>query len=129
DFDNDGDLDVYLIQGQMLGPAKSLADALLPPRMPLPLTDRLFRNDLEVHADGSRTLRFTDVSAGSGLDVRSYGMGVATGDIDNDGWIDLYRTRLGPDQMFRNGRNGTFTDVSARAGTGDPGWSISASFL
>ena len=71
DFDNDGDLDIYLIQGQMLGQAKTLADALLPPRMPLPLTDRLYRNDLEVHADGSRTLRFTDVTRGSGLDVRS----------------------------------------------------------
>jgi hypothetical protein len=129
DFDNDGDLDIYLIQGQMLGRGKTLADALLPTRMPLPLTDRLYRNDLEVHADGSRTLRFTDVTKGSGLDVRSYGMGVATGDIDNDGWIDLYRTRLGPDQMFRNNRDGTFTDISARAGTSHPEWSISASFL
>ena len=129
DFDNDGDLDVYLIQGQMLGRGKTLADALQSPRMPLPLTDRLYRNDLEVHADGSRTLRFTDVTRGSGLDVRSYGMGVATGDIDNDGWIDLYRTRLGMNQLFRNNRDGTFTDISARAGTSHPGWSISASFL
>ena len=129
DFDNDGDLDVYLIQGQMLGRGKTLADALLPPRMPLPLTDRLYRNDLDVHADGSRTLRFTDVTTRSGLDVRSYGMGVATGDIDNDGWIDLYRTRLGTNQLFRNNRDGTFTDISARAGTSHPGWSISASFL
>ena len=129
DFDNDGDLDIYLIQGQMLGRGKTLADALLPPRMPLPLTDRLYRNDLEVHADGSRTLRFTDVTRGSGLDVRSYGMGVATGDIDNDGWIDLYRTRLGPAQMFRNNHDGTFTDISARAGTSHPQWSIPASFL
>jgi hypothetical protein len=129
DFDNDGDLDVYLIQGQMLGRGKTLADALLPPRMPLPLTDRLYRNDLEVRADGSRTLRFTDVTKGSGLDVQSYGMGVATGDIDNDGWIDLYRTRLGINQLFRNNRDGTFTDISARAGMNHPGWSISASFL
>ena len=129
DFDNDGDLDVYLIQGQMLGRGKTLSDALLPSRMPPPLTDRLYRNDLEVHADGSRTLRFTDVTKGSGLDVGSYGMGVATGDIDNDGWIDLYRTRLGPAQMFRNNHDGTFTDISARAGTSHPEWSISASFL
>ena len=128
DFDNDGDLDVYLVQGQMLGAGKKLADALMPPRMQ-PLTDRLYRNDLEVRADGSRTLRFTDVTKGSGLDVGSYGMGVATGDFDNDGWIDVYRTRRGPDQMFRNNGNGTFADVTARTGTSDPGWSVSASFV
>ena len=129
DYDNDGDLDVYLIQGQMLGRGKTLADALLPPRMPLPLTDRLYRNDLEVHPDGSRTLRFTDVTKGSGLDVTSYGMGVATGDIDNDGWIDVYRTRLGTNQLFHNNGDGTFTDISARAGVSHPGWGVSASFL
>jgi hypothetical protein len=129
DYDNDGDLDIYLVQGQMLGPRKTLADALMPPRMPLPLTDRLYRNDLETGADGSRTLRFTDVTKGSGLDVQSYGMGVATGDFDNDGWIDVYRTRRGPDQMFRNNGDGTFTDVSARVGTNQRGWSVSASFL
>jgi hypothetical protein len=129
DYDNDGDLDVYLVQGQMLGPGKTLADALIRPRMPLPLTDRLYRNDLEVRADGSRTLRFTDVTAGSGLDVRSYGMGVATGDFDNDGWIDLYRTRRGPGQLFRNNGDGTFTDVTDRAGTSHHGWSVSAAFV
>jgi hypothetical protein len=129
DFDNDGDLDVYLVQGQMIGTGKTLNDALIPPRMPLPLTDRLYRNDLVVQADGSRTIRFTDVTKGSGLDVRAYGMGVATGDFDNDGWIDVYRTRRGPDQMFRNNGNGTFSDVSARTGTNQPGWSVSASFL
>ncbi|MBM3773177.1 MAG: CRTAC1 family protein [Acidimicrobiia bacterium] len=129
DFDNDGDLDVYLIQGQMLGVGRTLADALIPPRLPLPLSDRLYRNDLEVRADGTRTLRFTDVTSGSGLDVRSYGMGVATGDFDNDGRIDVYRTRRGPGQMFRNNGDGTFTDVSARTGTRHPGWSVSASFI
>src|SRR3989442_14669650 len=117
DYDNDGDLDVYLIQGQMLGAGKTLADALIPPRMPLPLTDRLYRNDLQVNADGSRTIHFTDVTKGSGLDVRSYGMGVATGDFDNDGWIDIYRTRRGAAQMLHNNGDGTFTDGSARTGT------------
>ena len=129
DYDNDGDLDIYIVQGQMLGLGKTLADALMPPRMPLPLTDRLYRNDLEIRPDGSRTLRFTDVTKGSGLDVRSYGMGVATGDFDNDGWIDVYRTRRGAAQMFHNNGDGTFTDVSARTGTNQPGWSVSASFL
>ena len=129
DYDNDGDLDIYLVQGAMLGEGKTLADALIPPRMPLPLTDRLYRNDLVVRADGSRTLRFTDVTAESGLGVREYGMGAATGDFDNDGWVDLYLTRRGPDQLFRNNGDGTFADVSARAGTRQPRWSISASFV
>ncbi len=129
DLDNDGDLDIYLVQGQMLGPGKTLDQALVPPRGALPLTDRLYRNDLEVHADGTRTLRFTDVTAASGLGVRTYGMGVATGDFDNDGWVDVYRTRLGPNQLFRNNGDGTFTDVSNQTGTGDPRWSVSASFV
>ena len=129
DYDNDGDLDVYLVQGAMLGEGKTLADALIPPAMALPLADRLYRNDLTVAADGTRTLRFTDVTAESGLDVREYGMGAATGDFDNDGWIDLYLTRRGPDRLFRNNGDGTFTDVSERAGTRQPGWSISASFV
>ena len=127
DVDNDGDLDIYLVQGQMLGPGASLDEAVLPPQA-RPLTDRLYRNDLDVHADGTRTLRFTDVTEASGLDVRSYGMGVAAGDIDNDGWVDLYRTSLGPNQLFRNNGDGTFTDVSDRT-TGEPRWSVSASFV
>ena len=129
DFDNDGDLDIYLVQGQMLGPGKTPDQALVPPQGPPPLTDRLYRNDLEVHADGTRTLRFTDVTGSSGLGVRSYGMGVATGDVDNDGWVDVYRTRLGANQLFRNNGDGTFTDVSQQTGTSDPGWGVSASFV
>ena len=126
DVDNDGDLDAYLIQGQLLGPGGTPA---APPQAPVPLTDRLYRNDLVGPAGSSGALRFTDVTATSGLDVRSYGMGVATGDFDNDGWVDVYRTRLGPNQLFRNNRDGTFTDVTDRAGTGDPAWSVSAAFV
>lgn len=129
DFDNDGDLDVYLVQGQMLGPGKTLDDALFAPKAPVPLTDRLYRNDLVVRADGTRSLRFTDITKGSGLAGRSYGMGVAAGDFDNDGRVDLYRTALGPNQLFRNTGNGTFEDVSGRTGTSDPRWSVSASFV
>ena len=131
DVDNDDDLDIYLIQGQMLGPGKTLDDALFTPpsQTGRSLTDRLYRNDLEIHPDGTRTLRFTDVTEPSGLGVRSYGMGVATGDVDNDGWVDLYRTGLGANQLFRNNGDGTFTDVTERTGTSDPRWSVSASFV
>ncbi len=124
DFDNDGDLDVYLVQGSMLGTGTPLLPMQGPPG------DRLYRNDLEVKADGSRTLHFTDVTAASGIRARGYGMGVATGDIDNDGWVDLYLTGFGRNQLFRNNGNGTFADVTAASGTGDASsWGVSATFF
>ena len=130
DFDNDGDLDVYLVQGQMLGAGRTLDQALVdPPRGALPLTDRLYRNDLEVHADGTRTLRFTDVTAGSGLGVASYGMGAATGDFDNDGRMDVYRIGLGDNHLFRNNGDGTFADITGRTGSNDPRWTAAAAFV
>jgi hypothetical protein len=85
DFDNDGDLDVYVVQGQLLGPTtptargpvKTMEQALFAPQGEL--RDRLFRNDLTIAADGTRSLRFTDVTAASGIDQRTYGMGLAAG--------------------------------------------------
>src|SRR2546426_1599073 len=129
DYDNDGDLDVYLVQGQMLGAGKTLSQALSPPLGALPLKGRLYRNDLKIHEDGTRTLHFTDVTEQSGINASGYGMGVAAGDFNNDGCVDLYLTNLGRNQMFRNNCDGTFTDVSRQTGTDDPGWSVSASFL
>ena len=120
DYDNDGDLDVYLVQGQMLGPVNTTSQTL---------RGRLFRNDLTVLPNGTRTLRFTDVTDQAGIDARDYGIGVATGDIDNDGCADLYLTNFGSNRMFHNLCNGTFADVSERSGTGDPGFSVSASFV
>ena len=120
DYDNDGDLDVYFVQGQMLGGSQA------PDPM---LKGRLFRNDLQVRADGSRTLHFTDVTEGSGIAASGYGIGAATGDIDNDGWTDLYLTYFGANQMFRNKGDGTFEDVSLRSGTGHDGFSASAAFF
>src|SRR5207302_3005141 len=92
DYDNDGDLDVYLVQGQMLG-GRPIGEAPVAPKSPL--KDRLFRNDLVVHEDGTRTLTFTDVTEAAGINLTSYGMGVASGDFDNDGFVDIYRTGLG----------------------------------
>jgi hypothetical protein len=129
DFDNDGDLDVYLVQGQMLGSGLTPSQALFPPRDQKPLRGRLFRNDLEVHGDGTRTLHFTDVTDQSGIVATGYGMGVAAGDFNNDGCVDLYLTNFGRNQMFRNNCDGTFTDVSKETGTDAVGWSVAAAFV
>ena len=81
-------------------------------------------------ADGTRTLHFTDVTRASGIDARGYGMGVAAGDFDNDGWVDVYLTKFdAPNQLFRNNGDGTFTDVSAERHRRARSWSVSASFV
>jgi len=128
DYDRDGDLDVYLLQGSMLG-ARPASAATFPPSGPLPPLDRLYRNDLEVKPDGTRVLRFTDVTEESGIRSAGYGMGVAVGDYDDDGWPDLYVTNFGPNQMFHNEGDGTFTDVTAATGTDDERWSVPAVFF
>ena len=132
DYDRDGDLDVYLVQGAPLAPGETVADALVPPRHPIPLSDRLYRNDLEPSsassADGSVPLAFTDVTESSGLAAlaRGYGMGAAAGDVDGDGFPDLYVTALGENLLLRNRGDGTFEDVTAAAGAGDARWSVPA---
>ncbi len=128
DYDNDGDLDAYIVQGRMLGAGKTLADAIIPPATS-PLTDRLFRNDLVLSPDGTRTLRFSDVTARSGLEASGYGMGAAAADFNNDGWVDLYVINFGPNQMFQNNGDGTFTDITRQSGTGNESWGVSAAFL
>jgi len=139
DYDNDGDLDVYLVQGQPLrsGPATSGGISGAVADVPEPAgtagaaawRGRLYRNDLSEGPDGKPAVRLTDVTAASGLVADGYGMGVATGDIDNDGWIDLYLTNWGPNQLWRNNGDGTFGDVTRERGADDPGWSVSASFV
>jgi hypothetical protein len=124
DYDNDGDLDVYLVQGEPLAAGAAARSGVSPTGR-----GRLYRNDVSA-GGGAAALHFTDVTAQSGLDVRGFGLGVATGDIDNDGWVDLYLTRFGASQLWRNGGDGTFTDVTARSGTANvPGFGVSAAFL
>jgi hypothetical protein len=106
DFNNDGRLDIYLIQNG--GPGSSAVN-------------RLFRQE----EDG----RFTDVSKGSGLDVVGHGMGVAIGDINNDGWPDVLLTEYGGIRLFLNNGDGTFTDVTKQAGLDNPLWATSAAFI
>jgi hypothetical protein len=129
DYDNDGDLDIYLVQGAMLGEGKMLKDARFPAAPGSPLNGRLFRNDLVVNPDGTRTLRVTDVTEQSGIDARGYGMGVATGDYNNDGCVDLYLTFVGQNRLYRNNCDGTFTNVSQTSRTDGTGWGSSAAFL
>jgi hypothetical protein len=100
DFDRDGDLDVYVVQGHGLGSKRGA--------VPAAAAGRLFRNDLAVRDDGRRDLKFVDVTAASGLIATGYGNGVATGDIDNDGWVDVYVTQFGGCRLFRNNGDGTF---------------------
>jgi hypothetical protein len=114
DFDNDGDLDVFAVQS---GRVRTSASERRP-------KSRLFRNDL---ANGR--VRLVDVTDASGIVSTDYGMGAAVGDVDSDGWVDLYVTSLGDNHLFRNNGDGTFRDVTAASGTNDPRWSTSASFV
>lgn len=129
DFDNDGDLDVYMVQGATLQPNSRPSSTLFPWRGPGQPCGRLYRNDLLVGKDGNRKLKFTDVTEESRIVATGYGMGAAAGDINNDGRIDLYLTNVGSNQMFRNDGNGAFTDVTKETGTDDPRWSTSAAFV
>lgn len=121
DYDNDGDLDVYLVQGTLLDSQKPLFP-LLQTQKP---GNRFFRNDLIP----SGRLRFTDVTEKSGLGFVGCGMGAATGDYDNDGFMDLYLTNFGSNVLFHNNGNGTFTDLTKNAGVDDLRWSSSAAFV
>src|SRR5207247_10943371 len=100
DYDNDGDLDIFLIS---------------------PSGNRLFRQDAPWH--------FTDVTKDSGLQNSGYGMGVAIGDYNNDGNLDVLVTNYGPDKLYRNDGNGKFTDVTMEARIKTDGWSTSAVFF
>ncbi|MCP4040526.1 MAG: CRTAC1 family protein, partial [Gammaproteobacteria bacterium] len=129
DYDRDGDLDIFITQGRMLGKGKTLTDALFPPRQGEILIDRLYRNDTVVTVDGTHTIRFTDVTGASGIHSAGYGMGVAVGDVDNDGWLDLYVTNLGPNQLWHNNGDGTFSDITGKAGVGEERLTVSAAFV
>ncbi|HYG64685.1 MAG TPA: CRTAC1 family protein [Thermoanaerobaculia bacterium] len=128
DFDDDGDLDAFLVQGGPFGPKAERSGAP---------GHRLYRNEL-ISPSGRGPLRFTDVTAASGITLGDYGMGVAAGDFDNDGRTDLYVTSLGSNQLWRNNGPGkgpdatgqvTFTDVTRQAGADDPRWSVPAAFV
>jgi len=108
DYDNDGDLDLFLPNGAYLDATAKGPGA------------RLYENDGH--------MRFTDVTARSGIDFHGWGMGVAVGDVDGNGFDDLYVAAYGPDVLLLNDGNKRFTDATARAGLGDARWSTAAAF-
>lgn len=114
DYDNDGHLDIYLVNSGTL-------DRDSKPRRQPDEMNVLYRNN----GDGM----FTDTTVAAGLQHNhGYGMGCISADYDNDGDADLYLTNFGPNQLYRNNGDGTFTDVTWDAGVGDGNWSVSASF-
>ena len=125
DYDADGDLDVYLVQGTMLDPSKGVDEARFPPPERHWPGNRLFRNELIPEGK----LRFRDVTEEAGVGFQGYGMGVAVGDYDGDGDLDLYVTNFGPNVLYRNNGEGAFTAVTREAGVDDPRWSTSAAFV
>ena len=112
DVDGDGDLDAYLVQSGSLYP-EARAGAYP--------ANQLFLND--------GTGRFAEAPDANGADDRGYGMGVAVGDYDNDGDIDLYMTNVGPNALLQNDGRGNFRNVAEAAGVSDPGWGTSAALL
>jgi enediyne biosynthesis protein E4 len=119
DYDNDGRLDIYLVNGAPLSDPTS--KGTIPQK-----TDPRYRNRLyHQKLDGT----FEDVTEKAGLEGAGYGMGVAVGDYDNDGYEDLYVTAYGGNKLYHNNGNGTFTDVTERAGVAAGGWSTSAAWV
>jgi enediyne biosynthesis protein E4 len=122
DYDRDGDPDLFLVNSRDWTPDEQRRGmAAAPGRPPRRSTSALYRN----RGDGT----FEDVTERAGLAVETFGQGVCVGDVDNDGFEDLYLTALGRNYLFRNNGNGTFTEVARQAGVQDRGWSTSAAFV
>src|SRR5262245_56436466 len=119
DYDNDGRLDIFLVNG---APIEDPTPKGTIPRKGGPdYWNRLYHQK----PDGT----FEDVTEKAGLQGVGYGMGVAAGDFDNDGFEDLYVTAYGGNRLYHNNGDGTFTDVTQKAGVGGSGWSSSAAWV
>ncbi len=127
DYDNDGDLDLYFGQGSLYFDDR-VDQLVVPTAYPHPITDRLYRNEL-ISPTGGGELRFLDVTEQAGLEAFGNTMGIATGDFDNDGFVDLYLTNFGSNVLLRNRGDGSFLDVTAKAKADDDRWSVAASFF
>jgi len=110
DYDNDGRIDIYLVDSLTVESAKD----------PQAARSALYRN-----LGGGR---FEDVTDKAGVGHPGWGMGVCTADVDGDGWEDLYVTALGGNHLYRNNHDGTFSDITERAGVAGGGWSTGCGF-
>jgi len=119
DYDNDGRLDIFLVNGAPL--RDPTPKGSIPQKSGPQYWNRLFHQK----PDGT----FVDVTEKAGLEGSGYGMGVAVGDYDNDGYEDLYVTAYGGNKLYHNNGNGTFTDVTEKAGVAGSGWSTSAAWV
>ncbi|HEY3974249.1 MAG TPA: CRTAC1 family protein [Candidatus Sulfotelmatobacter sp.] len=119
DYDNDGLLDIYLMNGTPL--ANPTPKGTIPQKTSPQYWNRLYHQK----KDGT----FEDVTEKAGLQGVGYGMGVAVGDYDNDGFEDLYITAYGGNKLYHNNGDGTFTDVTQKTGVGGSGWSTSAAWV
>jgi enediyne biosynthesis protein E4 len=119
DYDNDGRLDVFAVNGA------PLTDPTPKGTIPLKRGPEHWNRLFHQRADGT----FEDVTEKAGLEGVGYGMGVAVGDYDNDGYEDLYVTGYGSNKLYHNNGNGIFTDVTAQVGAAGSGWSTSAAWV
>jgi hypothetical protein len=119
DYDNDGRLDIFVVNGA------PLTDPTPKGAVPLKTGPKYWNRLYHQKPDGT----FEDVTEKAGLEGVGYGMGVAVGDYDNDGNEDLYVTAYGGNKLYHNNGDGTFTDVTEKAGVGGSGWSTSAAWV
>jgi hypothetical protein len=119
DYDNDGRLDIFVVNGAPL--SESAARDFIPQKTGPDYWNRLYHQK----QDGT----FEDVTEKAGLQGIGYGMGVAVGDYDNDGYEDLYVTAYGGNRLYHNNGNGTFSDVTEQSGVGGSGWSSGAAWI
>ena len=119
DYDNDGRLDIFLVNGAPL--QDPTPKGAVPQKTGPNYWNRLYHQK----SDGS----FEDVTERAGLQGVGYGMGVAVGDYDNDGFEDLYVTAYGGNKLYHNNGDGTFTDATEKAGVAGSGWSTSAAWV
>jgi hypothetical protein len=117
DYDGDGDLDIYLVNGCYFKGVSHLRGRKLDGK----LHNQLYRNN------GNGT--FTDVTAAAGVGDTGFGMGCLSADYDNDGDADLYVTNYGRNRLYRNNGDGSFTDVAEKAGVAEERWSVGCTFF